>query len=105
MLDADHAKLVDEFVNICDITSFIVFFLLFSDVVQTLKTLSKFCVLRLCVDRFHFIISPENMGQRGAMVWCTLDQTHFFSEYNMKGVTAEDNEIYLEFAPGINIIN
>lgn len=71
----------------------------FSNVVHTLKTLSRFCVLRLCTDRFHFIISPENMGQRGAMVWCTLDQTHFFSEYSMKGVTEEDNEIYLEFAP------
>lgn len=71
----------------------------FSQVVNTLKGLSRLCVLRLCTDRFHFIISPENMGQHGAMVWCTLDQSHFFSEYNMKGVTEEDNEIYLEFAP------
>ncbi|KAK3926819.1 Checkpoint protein HUS1 [Frankliniella fusca] len=75
----------------------------FSSVVQTLKGLSRLCVLRLCADRFHFIISPENMGQRGAMVWCTLDQTHFFSEYNMKGVTEEDNEIYLELAPDMLI--
>ncbi|KAJ1528820.1 hypothetical protein ONE63_007197 [Megalurothrips usitatus] len=71
----------------------------FASIIQTLKGLSRLCVLRLCTDRFHFIISPENMGERGAMVWCTLDQTHFFSEYSMKGVTAEDNEIYLEFAP------
>ena len=40
------------------------------------------------------------MGHRGAMVCCTLDQEPFFSEYLLKGVSAQDNEIYLEFAPG-----
>ncbi|XP_021921492.1 checkpoint protein HUS1 isoform X3 [Zootermopsis nevadensis] len=45
----------------------------------------------------YFIIVEENVTVGKPMVWSVLEQTHFFNEYNMAGVSEEQNEIYLEF--------
>ncbi|PSN30647.1 Checkpoint protein HUS1 [Blattella germanica] len=35
------------------------------------------------------------------IVWTVLEQSHFFNEYSMAGVSEEQNEIYLEFEPDV----
>ena len=32
-------------------------------------------------------------------MWCEIDQDCYFNEYNIEGVSQEQNEIYLEFVP------
>jgi hypothetical protein len=43
----------------------------------------------------------ENVTVGNPMVWSVLEQTHFFNEYSMSGVSEEQNEIYLEFETGM----
>lgn len=43
----------------------------------------------------------ENVTVGKPMVWGVMEQTHFFYEYNMAGVSEEQNEIYLEFETGV----
>ena len=42
----------------------------------------------------------ENVTVGKPMVWGVMEQTHFFNEYSMAGVSEEQNEIYLEFETG-----
>ncbi|XP_037068147.1 checkpoint protein HUS1-like isoform X3 [Pollicipes pollicipes] len=41
----------------------------------------------------------QYFGKACKGLWCELQQGHFFNEYNMEGVSAEFNEIYLELKP------
>jgi hypothetical protein len=43
----------------------------------------------------------ENVTVGKPVVWGVLEQTHFFKEYSMSGVSEEQNEIYLEFETGV----
>jgi hypothetical protein len=49
----------------------------------------------------NFIIVEENVTVGKPMVWSVLEQTHFFNEYSMTGVSEDQNEIYLEFETGM----
>ncbi|XP_076041010.1 hus1-like checkpoint clamp component isoform X2 [Oratosquilla oratoria] len=55
--------------------------------------------MRISHDRVFFIISEtENIGTSPAL-WAEIDQSHFFHEFNMEGVSSENNEIFLELQP------
>nr|XP_009682824.1 PREDICTED: checkpoint protein HUS1 [Struthio camelus australis] len=67
-------------------------------VVNTVARLAKSCTLRLTADRLYFILS-DKVANGGVSVWCELCQGNFFDEFQMEGVAAEHNEIYLELVP------
>ncbi|XP_029954934.1 checkpoint protein HUS1 [Salarias fasciatus] len=70
----------------------------FSRVVTTISKLTKSCVLRLTPDNLFFVMSGK-VANGGVSMWCELAQANFFDEYQMEGVSAEDNEICLELTP------
>jgi hypothetical protein len=77
----------------------------FYNIIGTMARLSKVCVMRLTADKVYFILAESGGVQLsgsccgGPSVWCELDRAHFFHEYNMEGVSAEEPEIYLELQP------
>ncbi|WAR04963.1 HUS1-like protein, partial [Mya arenaria] len=73
-------------------------FVAITRVVTTISKLIKACVLRITPTALYFILS-EKVVNGGIQIWCELPQGHFFDEYAMEGVSAEDNEIYLEMSP------
>ncbi|XP_041373139.1 checkpoint protein HUS1-like isoform X2 [Gigantopelta aegis] len=70
----------------------------FTRVLGTVSKLIKTCVLRISSDKLYFILSEQAVNG-GVQIWCELPQAHFFDEYAMEGVSAEFNEIFLEFIP------
>ncbi|XP_069895470.1 checkpoint protein HUS1-like [Dipodomys merriami] len=64
-------------------------------VINMLTNLAKGCILHICPDKLNFILlgSPESGG---ASLWCELPQENFFSTFQMQGISAEYNEIYLQ---------
>ncbi|KAM3823143.1 checkpoint protein HUS1 isoform 3-T3 [Vipera latastei] len=70
----------------------------FSRVISTIAKLTKTCTLRLTLDKLYFILS-DKVANGGVSMWCELNQMNFFDEFQMEGVSAENNEIYLELAP------
>ncbi|XP_069690158.1 checkpoint protein HUS1 [Periplaneta americana] len=73
----------------------------FSNIIATIAKLAKLCVVRITKDMLYFIIVDGNVTVGKPMVWSVLEQTHFFNEYNMAGVSEEQNEIFLEFEPDV----
>ena len=66
--------------------------------------MAKGCVLRITKDRMYFIISESGVTSRYSLgLWAELDQGHFFNEYQMEGVSEENDEIYIEIQPGKKI--
>ncbi|RMC05673.1 hypothetical protein DUI87_17758 [Hirundo rustica rustica] len=70
----------------------------FSRIINTIAKLAKTCILRLTVCKLYFILS-DKVANGGASMWCELNQGNFFDEFQMEGVAAEHNEIYLELVP------
>ncbi|XP_064409349.1 checkpoint protein HUS1 [Latimeria chalumnae] len=70
----------------------------FTRMVNTISKLTKACTLRLAPDKLYFILS-DKVANGGVGMWCELFQGNFFDDYQMEGVSAEHNEIYLELAP------
>ncbi|XP_030065311.1 checkpoint protein HUS1 [Microcaecilia unicolor] len=70
----------------------------FSRIVNTISRLAKTCTLRLADDKLYFILS-DKVANGGVSMWCELQQGNFFDEFQMEGVSAEHNDIYLEFMP------
>ncbi|KAM8823325.1 checkpoint protein HUS1 [Spinachia spinachia] len=70
----------------------------FTRVVTTIWKLTKVCVLRLTADHLFFVLSGK-VAHGGVGLWCELPQANFFDEYQMEGVSSEDNEICLEVMP------
>ncbi|KAM6132654.1 checkpoint protein HUS1 isoform 3-T3 [Pterocles gutturalis] len=70
----------------------------FSRVINTIAKLAKTCTLRLTVSKLYFILS-DKVANGGVSMWCELCQGNFFDEFQMEGVAAECNEIYLELVP------
>ncbi|XP_053116241.1 checkpoint protein HUS1 [Hemicordylus capensis] len=70
----------------------------FTRVINTIAKLAKTCTLRLTVDKLYFILS-DKVANGGVSMWGELNQGNFFDEFQMEGVSAEINEIYLELAP------
>ena len=77
----------------------------FHEILNTMAKLSKVCVLRLTSQKLYFIITDlnsscgANSAVGGPCVWCDIDHSYFFQDYNLEGVTKEENEIYLELEP------
>ncbi|ELU00492.1 hypothetical protein CAPTEDRAFT_167069 [Capitella teleta] len=74
----------------------------FTRVVTTISKLVKSCTLRITTDTLYFILS-ERMVTGGTGIWCQVSQNHFFDEFNLDGVSAEANEIYLEVNPDLMV--
>ena len=71
----------------------------FYSIVVTMGKMAKLCVLRLTADKIFFILTDQSVSG-GPAVWAEIDQESFFNEYNMEGVSSDqNNEIYLEFSP------
>ncbi|XP_034384449.1 checkpoint protein HUS1 isoform X2 [Cyclopterus lumpus] len=70
----------------------------FTRVVTTISKLTKVCVLRLTPDNLFFVLSGK-VANGGIGMWCELSQANVFDEYQMEGVSSEDNEICLEVTP------
>lgn len=70
----------------------------FTRVITTISKLTKTCVLRLTPDNLYFVLSGK-VANGGVSMWCELSQVNFFDEYQMEGVSSEDNEICLEVTP------
>jgi len=81
----------------------------FYSILCTAAKLSKLCVMRLSTDSVYFILAEMGSGTTaancgnlrcgGPVVWIEMEQSHFFSEYNMEGVTRDDPDIYIELEP------
>ena len=71
-----------------------------SGVIATMAKLARTSVLRITKDYLYLIIVDDSVPANKPVVWCLLEQTHYFNEYNMAGVSEEQNEIYLEFESG-----
>jgi len=70
----------------------------FYSVLQTMAKIAKTCVMRLTIDKTYFILTDQSASGAPA-VWCEMEQEVFFNEYNLEGVSKEQNEIFLEFVP------
>ncbi|XP_048367794.1 checkpoint protein HUS1 [Sphaerodactylus townsendi] len=70
----------------------------FTRTINTIAKLTKTCTLRLTADKLYFILS-DKVANGGVGMWCELSQGNFFDEFQMEGVAAEHNEIYLELTP------
>ncbi|XP_069469432.1 checkpoint protein HUS1 isoform X2 [Ambystoma mexicanum] len=70
----------------------------FTRVVNTIAKLTKACTLRLTVSKLYFILT-DKVANGGVSMWCELSQGNFFDEFQMEGVSAEHNDIYLELMP------
>jgi len=71
----------------------------FYSIIGTMARISKVCVMRLTVDKVYFILTDSGASTGGPAVWCEMDQENFFNEYNIEGVSQEQNEIFLELVP------
>lgn len=71
----------------------------FYSVIGTMARISKVCVMRLTADKVYFILTDTGASTGGPVVWCEMEQENFFNEYNIEGVSAEQNEIFLELVP------
>jgi len=70
----------------------------FYSIMVSMGKMAKFCVLRLTADKLFFILTDQS-AVGGPAVWAELEQETYFNEYNIEGVSQEQNEIYLEFVP------
>ncbi|XP_047418699.1 checkpoint protein HUS1 isoform X3 [Sciurus carolinensis] len=67
----------------------------FTRVSNMIAKLAKTSTLRINPDKLNFILN-DKLASGGVSMWCELEQENFFSEFQMEGVSAENNEIYLE---------
>nr|XP_019587246.1 PREDICTED: checkpoint protein HUS1 isoform X2 [Rhinolophus sinicus] len=67
----------------------------FTRVSSMVAKLAKACTLRISPRRLNFILA-DKVANGGVSMWCELEQENFFNEFQMEGVSAENNAIYLE---------
>ncbi|XP_022373895.1 checkpoint protein HUS1 isoform X2 [Enhydra lutris kenyoni] len=67
----------------------------FTRVSAMIAKLAKTCALRISPQKLNFILS-DKVASGGVSMWCELEQENFFSEFQMEGVSTENNAIYLE---------
>ncbi|XP_006161996.1 checkpoint protein HUS1 isoform X2 [Tupaia chinensis] len=67
----------------------------FTRVSNMVAKLAKTCTLRITPDKLNFMLS-DKLASGGVSMWCELEQENFFSEFQMEGVSAENNAIYLD---------
>nr|SVE84689.1 EOG090X0TJE [Daphnia pulex] len=69
----------------------------FIGILGCMTKLGKSCILRITTTDLYFIVRESQTISTSPLIWCTLDEGHFFSEFGMEGLSTVDNEIYLEF--------
>nr|CAG4636744.1 EOG090X0TJE [Eubosmina coregoni]SVE70241.1 EOG090X0TJE [Eubosmina coregoni] len=69
----------------------------FMSILGCMTKLGKSCVIRITPTHMYFIVRESQTISSSPLIWCTLDQAHFFFEYGMEGLSTDDNEIYMEF--------
>nr|CAG4647633.1 EOG090X0TJE [Megafenestra aurita]SVE92833.1 EOG090X0TJE [Megafenestra aurita] len=69
----------------------------FMSILSCMTKLGKSCILRITTSHMYFIVRESQTISSSPLIWCTLEEGHFFSEFGMEGLNAADNEIYLEF--------
>ncbi|XP_054945192.1 checkpoint protein HUS1 [Physeter macrocephalus] len=67
----------------------------FTRVSNMIAKLAKTWTLRISPDKLNFVLS-DKVANGGVSMWCELEQENFFSEFQMEGVSTENNAIYLE---------
>ncbi|GAB1295807.1 Polycystic kidney disease protein 1-like 1 [Apodemus speciosus] len=67
----------------------------FTRVSNMIAKLAKTCTLRISPEKLNFILC-DKLASGGVSMWCELEQENFFSEFQMEGVSEENNAIYLE---------
>ncbi|KAM9383938.1 checkpoint protein HUS1 [Pholidichthys leucotaenia] len=70
----------------------------FSRVVSTISKLTKMVVLRLTPDHLFFVLSGK-VANGGVSMWCELAQVNFFDDYQLEGVSVDQNEVCVEVNP------
>jgi len=70
----------------------------FYSILVSMGKISKDCVMRLTSEKVYFILSDQ-AASGGPAVWCEIEQECYFNEYNIEGVSPDQNEIFLEFVP------
>nr|CAG4642273.1 EOG090X0TJE [Eurycercus lamellatus] len=69
----------------------------FMSILGCMTKLGKSCVLRITETHLYFIVRESQTISTSPLIWCTLEERHFFAEFGMSGLSPADNEIYLEF--------
>nr|CAG4651558.1 EOG090X0TJE [Simocephalus serrulatus]SVE94683.1 EOG090X0TJE [Simocephalus serrulatus] len=69
----------------------------FMSILGCMTKLGKSCILRITTTHMYFVVRESQTISSSPLIWCTLEEGHFFSEFAMEGLSAADNEIYLEF--------
>nr|CAG4650706.1 EOG090X0TJE [Sida crystallina] len=69
----------------------------FMNLLTTMSKLGKACVLRITSTHLYFIVKEPQSISCSPVIWCTVEEGHFFSQYDMEGLNQVDNEIFLEF--------
>nr|CAG4637577.1 EOG090X0TJE [Ceriodaphnia reticulata]SVE73374.1 EOG090X0TJE [Ceriodaphnia reticulata] len=69
----------------------------FMGILGCMTKLGKSCILRITTTHLYFIVRESQTISSSPLIWCTLEEGHFFMEFAMEGLSASDNEIYLEF--------
>ncbi|XP_006876566.1 PREDICTED: checkpoint protein HUS1 [Chrysochloris asiatica] len=67
----------------------------FTRISNMIAKLAKTCTLRISPEKLNFILL-DKVANGGVSMWCELEQENFFSEFQMEGISAENNEIYVE---------
>jgi len=70
----------------------------FYSIISNMAKVAKTTVMRLTTEKVHFILTDQN-ASGAPSVWCEMEQESYFNEYNIEGVSKEQNEIFLEFIP------
>nr|CAG4635255.1 EOG090X0TJE [Alona affinis] len=74
----------------------------FMSILSCMSKLGKSCILRITSTHLYFIVRESQTISSSPLIWCTLEEKHYFSEFGMDGLSPADNEIYLEF-PAENV--
>nr|CAG4646780.1 EOG090X0TJE [Macrothrix elegans] len=68
----------------------------FMGIFGSMTKLGKSFILRITSTHLYFIVRESQTISSSPLIWCTLHEDHFFSEFGMEGLNAVDNEIYME---------
>lgn len=72
------------------------------ELLSALSRCSRNFVLRITADKLIFVLSDKEAGNAASSIsaWGEVPKDPYFCEYQMEGVSAEENQIFLEISPG-----
>ncbi|KAM4818408.1 checkpoint protein HUS1-like [Thomomys bottae] len=68
----------------------------FMGVMTMVGNLTNTCTIGICPDKMIFTVSQNQAIEKGMNLWCELRQERVFSKFQMEGISAENNGIFLE---------